>query len=80
MVQLDPFQPIGREVNRIKQSVDFVGVFVLHFEFRNQKLEEPEQLFPGHNLVRHDRGHLAVDLYELFGLDLEIDLGLILQL
>lgn len=80
VVQLDPLQTIGSQVNRVEQRVDFVGVFVFDLEFRDQELEEPEQFFPGHNLVRHDRSHLPVDLHELLGLDLEIDLGLILQL
>ncbi|HEU4774484.1 MAG TPA: hypothetical protein VFS82_08215, partial [Lysobacter sp.] len=79
VVEFGPLQAIGRQVHGFQQLVQRVLVGILDPQFRHQKLEEPEQLFPVNDLERKDRRHLAIDLHELARLDLEVDLSLFFQ-
>ncbi len=78
MLQLYPFQAIGREINTVEQFIQGVFVLILDLQFRNQKLEKPVQLLPFDIIKWHNAGELGIDLYKLLRLDLEIDFIVIL--
>lgn len=79
LVQLRPLKPVGRQVDRLEQLVERILAGVLNLQLRYQELQESEKLFPAHHLEGHDQRHLAVDLHKLLGLDLVVDLVLVLE-